>query len=469
MRIPFATQSYKSRALPVSAQRCVNMFAEDQPEGSKDPMPIFGVPGLSWFSACGPGPIRGMWVMGGVLYVVSGPTLYSVSATGQATALGGTVSGDTNVSMADNGTQLCIVNGALGYIYSVTGGFQLITSPNFHPSDVVTFFDNLFVFNWSGTNKFFISTTLDGTTYNALDFASAEVSPDNVVAVVNQQENLLVFGLKTIETWYDSGDVNFPFNRYDGATIERGCLAPLTPIKEDNSVFFLGNDLIFYRLNGVVPTRISTYAIESAWSGYTKQSDAFTFVYTWQGHKFLNVTFPSANATWVYDIATNTWHERISTVGNNPWVGRWRGNCSVNAYNKILIGDAYTGTIGFLSEAVNSEYGNQITAYLVGPVLHSDRKRVFMKRFELDVESGVGLTSGQGSDPQIMVDWSDDGGRTFISKQGWSSMGKIGEYTRRLRWLRLGQFRNRVMRVTISDPVRRTIISNNVDIDVGSN
>ena len=106
---------------------------------------------------------------------------------------------------------------------------------------------------------------------------------------------------------------------------------------------------------------------------------------------------------------------------------------------------------------------------MTAPVIHSDRKRVFMHKFELDVQAGVGLTDGQGSDPQFMLDWSDDGGHTWSALQLWNSAGRIGNYLKRLRWLRLGQFRQRVMRLTISDPVTRTIIDASVDLSVGSN
>lgn len=468
MQIPFATNSYKSRSLPVSAQRCINMYAEMQPQDAKSNVVLFGAPGLISFSSASVGPIRGLWNMNGILYAVSGNGLYSISSTGVAVLLGTGISGTGVVSMSDNGTQLLIVNGTNGYVYSIAGGFVLITSTNFFPSNTVTFFDNYFVFDRVGTNRYFISASLDGTTYSALDFASAAVNPDFVLGTINQQENLLIFGEETIETWYDSGDVNFPFNRYDGATIERGCGAAKTILKEDNSVFFLGNDGIFYRLNGVIPVRISTHAIEYEWSKYTTLSNANAYSYTWNGHKFVVVQFPSGPATWVYDIATNLWHERVSFDVNANSLGRWRGNVSANCYGKVLVGDAFNGTIGYLSDTTYAEYGNTIQAYLVSPVIHSDRKRVFMNRFELDMETGVGLNTGQGSDPQVMLDWSDDGGRTFKPLQIWNSFGKIGEFTKRLRWLRLGQARNRVMRITISDPVTRTIIANNVDLRVAT-
>lgn len=468
MIVPFASQSYRSRSLPLSSQRAVNVWAESQPPDAKSQMPIFGVPGLVAWATVGTGPIRGMWVMAGVLYVVSGLYLYSVTKTGTSTQLGGTIAGSSVVSMSDNGTQLLIVNGTQGYIYSTSTGFLLITDPAFNPSTIVTFFDDLFVLTWTGTNQFFISDELDGTAYDALDFASAEVQPGFVVAIVNQQENLLIFATRHTETWYDAGNVNFPFARYDGATIERGCIAPFSVVKQDNSVFFLGDDLIFYRLNGVIPVRISTHAIEYAWTQYITQSDAFAFTYTWEGHKFIAITFPTANATWEYDIATNLWHERQSFNSSNRSMGRWRANAFANAYNYNLIGDCFSGQIGYMSDTTYTEFGLPIIGEIVTPIIHSDRHNVFMSRFELDVETGIGATTGQGSLPQIMLDYSDDGGRTYSHQQLWDTAGAIGQYRTRLRWLRMGKFRNRVMRVTISDPVPRNIISSIADLQVGT-
>lgn len=428
---------------------------------------MIGVPGLTLFQAVGTGPIRGMYQMAGVLYVVSGGTLWSVPATGNPVALGSTIAGAGVVGMSDNGTQLCVVNGTNGYIYSVTGGFQAITSSNFNAANTVTFFDNYFVFDWKNTNKYFISAILDGTSFSGTDFASAEVQPQNVVSIINQQENLLIFTTGHIETWYDSGAIAFPFQRYDGATIERGCTGSYTPLKEDNSVFFLGDDLIFYRLNGIIPVRISTHALEYEWQTFTTTTDAFTFSYTWGGHKFVVLTFPSALRTFVFDISTNLWHERESWDQNNKTLGRWRGNCHISMFGKELIGDAINGNIGAIDASAYTEYGNTIPMTLVSPPIHSDRKRVFHSRFELDIEAGDGLPAGQGSNPQVMLDWSNDGGRTFSSQQIWNSVGKVGEFTKRMRWLRLGQGRSRVYRVTMTDPVRRVIIAAHADLSVG--
>lgn len=467
-RIQFATESWVARSLPVSCERSVNFYAEKEPPDAKTPIAVFPSPGILAWLTLGTGPIRGFNVMNNVLYVVSGQQLFSVTGTKQVTLLGGGINGSAVVSLSNNGIQVIVVNGVGGWVWNAdTLVYQQITDPNFFPANTVTFFDEYFVLDKAGTNEFFLSNILDGTTYNALNFAAATVHPGLLLATVNQQENLELFCQNDIETWYDSGAVAFPFARYDGATVERGCAAVGTPIKEDNAIFFLGNDLIFYRLDGVLPKRVSTHAQEGAWQNYETVSDAFCFSFTFQGHKFVCITFVSANATWIFDIATNLWHERISYNSQGTSLGRWRVNCTAVFFNQNLVGDAFGNAIGLLSSESYQEYGVQMIGTLVSPPVQSDRKRVFHNLLELDMETGVGLASGQGSNPQVMLDWSNDGGRTWSMLQIWQSLGKVGEYLTRLRWKKMGQARQRVYRLTISDPVPRTLIAAHLDSAVG--
>lgn len=459
MKFQFGIQSYKSPSLPISAQRCVNMYAERQPPDAKTDVAVFGHPGILPFATCGLGPVRGMHKMGGVLYVVSGLRLYSVTDLGVATDVGGNITGTAPVTMDDNGSQLVITNGTSGYIYNTSLGFVLISDVDFHAAETVQFFDQRFYFDWAGTNKFFGSDLLDGSSYNALVFASAEARPDNVKALVLNKQILLVFGEKTIEPWQDVGAANMPLERVPGVVIERGIAAPRAWAKEDNTVFFLGDDRRFYRLDGLTPVGVSTPALDAEWQNYDVVSDAFCFSYSWAGHKFIVIQFPDANTTFVIDVATGLWHERDSWDMNGNDLGRWRANCHISCYDKELIGDAFSGAIGYLSASTYDEFGNTTQALVTSPNIHSDRKRVFISRFEADIEAGVGITVGQGSDPQWMLRISKDGGRTYTTRQIWRSAGKIGQYRTRLRWLRLGQARERVLELTTSDPVKRTLIA----------
>lgn len=463
----FAIESNVNRALPVSAQRLVNFFTEIQDQTAKSQNPLYGIHGMTQFATCGDGPIRGGWVMDGEPYFVSGTEFYRVDSGGTSFLLGSGITGDGTVCMDDNGDQICIVNGQYGYIYEKSSNtFQQIGSPNFHSANTVRFFDGYFVFDWAGTNQYFLSGLYDGLTYNALDFASAESSSDFVTGTIPNLQILFIFGTKTIETWYDAGAESFPFARYQGASITRGCPCPHSILVEDNAIFFLGDDKICYRIQGTQLFRISTHAVETAFSTYSDYDSAFGFSYTSQGHKFVCFTFPDSGATWVYDIASQRWAERESRIGVTN-IGKWRATCAVPVFDGVLFGDSESGKVGKLDWTTYTELGEQIIGTAVSAPFHANRQRVGMPLLELDMDVGVGLTSGQGSDPQIVLDWSDDGARTWSQVQRPKSFGKIGEYAKRVRWQQVGKaFYQRVLRVTVSDPVPRCIVQAHAETEV---
>lgn len=458
VRVQFATQSYRSASLPVSSQTCMNAYAGFQPKDAKTDVAVFGPPGIVSFAMCGDGPIRGLHTMADIAYAVSGQSLYRIDEDGTATLIGGEISGSDLVSMDDNGTQLAIANGDFGYIYAADTGFQLITDTDFHPADTVAFINAVFAFNRTGTNEFFVSDNLDGLTYSDI-FASAEWKSDQIKAVVNHIESLYLLGSNTIEGWYSTGDPNFPFRRYDGSAIDRGIAASQAFVSDSQLLFFLGNDRVAYKLAAGSLVPLSTEALNQEWHRYARVDDAFMFAYDYDGHRFVVLTFPSANKTFVYDLTSGLWHERSSRDMYGHDLGRWRASSSTEAYGKTLIGDAFSGNVGYHDATVFTEYDNTIVTELISPPLHADGKLIFMPWFELDVDAGVGSSSGQGSDPQIMLSMSDDGGYTWTDQEQWRSMGKIGKYRTRLRWDRLGSFYSRAMKITISDPVRRTIIA----------
>lgn len=189
-----------------------------------------------------------------------------------------------------------------------------INAPAFMNASVVRYFDGYFVFNAIDTRQFFLSGINDGTQYSGLDFATASAGSDQVIGIEVYHEQLLIFcQLQHTEVWWDTGNAAFPFQRYDVAFIARGLAAPYAVVSEDNTVFWMGDDGIFYRLNGFSPERVSTFAMEHAWAQYPNlYLDASAFVLDQEGHKFIVINFPSGNATWVFDIATKLWHQRES-------------------------------------------------------------------------------------------------------------------------------------------------------------
>lgn len=455
--IHFATESYLHDSRPLSAQRLINGYAERQPKGAKVPIAVFGSPGISTFATIGPGPIRALFDMNGVGYAVSGQNFYSFTEDGTPTLLGTGITGYKPVSVKGNGFEIVIRNGLNGFSYLLSNiTFQQIADGDFQQGNTVTVLNNIFCFDWLDTNKFFISGVLDGRTYDALDFASAESDPDFVRAVRGHNGTLFLLGAKTIEPWDNTGAADFAFSRIKGGTIDRGIIGSLAVENEDSSMFILGEDLIAYRINGLQLQRISTHALETEWRTYMVTSDCFCFKIATSGHKFIYFTFPTENRTFGYDIATGLWHERMSWDAGGLET-RWRANCAVNVYSRTLIGDANSGKVGLVDPSCYTEFGDPIITTMTSPPLYMEGKNISVPCLEVDMHAGVGLTSGQGVDPQIMLDWSTDGGRTYTAPQEWDSFGLMGENRKKVIFNGLGEGYEFTFRLRISDPVKRVV------------
>jgi hypothetical protein len=466
MKTPILGSSYVARSVNAADARMVNLFPEIVPEAGKEPAFLNRAPGLKLEVAVGNGPIRGLWVLAGNMYVVSGNQLYRVDSN-YNTSMVGYVNGSPGpVSMADNGTQLFVACNGPSYIYnSQTNVFQQITDPDFPGAVTVGYLDGYFVFNEPNSQKIWVTGLLEGTSVDPLDFASAEGSPDGVVGIIVDHGQLWVYGTNSIEVWYNSGNADFPFSRIQGAFNELGCAAAYSLAKMDNGLFWLGKDArgqgMVYRANGYSGQRISTHAVEWHIQQYGDLSDAIGYTYQQDGHSFYVLIFPTADTTWVYDVATQAWHERAGFVNGD--FTRHRSNCQAFFGTKVMVGDYQNGNVYSFDLDDYSDNGSiqkWLRSWRALPTGQNNLKRTAHHSLQLDCESGTGLNLGQGSDPQVMLRWSDDGGHTW-SNEHWIGIGKIGEYYRRAIWRRLGmtmKLRDRVYEVSGTDPVKIAIM-----------
>lgn len=472
MKTPILGSSYVARSVNAADSRMVNLYPEIVPEGGKEPAYLMRAPGLRLLATMGNGPIRGLWQFGGYAYAVSGVELYKIDSDWNTTKIGN-VSGTDPVSMVDNGTQLFIACNPDAFIYdSGTGAFAQVTDPDFPGAVTVGFIDGYFVFNEPNSQKIWVTELYDGTQINPLDFASAEGSPDNVVSLIVDHREVWVFGVNSVEAWYDAGLTDFPLARIQGAFNEIGCIATYSVAKLDNGLFWLGADArgrgIVYRSKGYTGERISTHAVEWQIQQYSDMSDAIGYTYQQDGHSFYVLNFPTANTTWVYDVSTGVWHERAGWENNN--FVRHRGNCQMSFANQIVVGDYKNGNIYAFDMEKYSD-NNQIQKWLRSwralPTGQNDLKRTAQHALQLDCETGVGLDGSSYTNPQVMLRWSDDGGHTW-SNEHWRSMGKIGAYGFRAIWWRLGmtlKIRDRVYEVSGTDPVKIAIMGAELRID----
>lgn len=453
LRIPFCVQSYKLDTLPVSAQRCVNLIPESAPPDAKTQVYLFSRPGLSLFKALAGNVIRGVIeFIDGYIIVVIDQDVYKVDANANSTLLGA-VDGYDPVTMAHNGSQCVICTGTGLAFVATTSTVTQITDPDFPQVSTVDYIDGYHVFTVKDSEQIVISEILDATSYDALDFASAEANPDKLVRVIVDHREIWLFGTKTTELRVNTG-AEFPFERQDGAYLERGCAAALSVAKMDNSVFWLGDDNVVYRLQGYQPVRVSTHAIERAIRKFGNVSDAFAWTYTQDGHSYYVLTFPTGDWTIVYDAATSLWHERKSGMADTT---RWNVNGGIKAFNKIIVASSDSGKLFYLDPETYSDDGDAFQRVATSSPVGVSNVDTEMGTFELMMDTGRGLATGQGSNPIVWMSWSDDGGHTFSNEYS-RSVGRIGEYRKRVRWNRGGQFRTRVYRLTYSEPTPFGII-----------
>lgn len=468
--IPFIGSSYTLQSPNFDCQRSVNLYLTKSEKGdSKSSLGMQGTPGLSLFCTVPSLNNRGSTVALNRGFTVFSNTLYELYGDGSFVSRGTLNTSTGFVSMANNGKQVCIVDGPNGYIFDLTDGtFTQITDDYFLGANTVNFIDGYFMFNKPDSQIYYISALYDGTTGDPLDFASAEGSPDGLVGIATVHQQPWLFGTDSIEIAANTGDALFPFTRVSGAVIEYGCAAANSIATTANTVFWLGRDEygagVVWMAEGYQPRRVSTYAIEYAIQQYGDLSDAIAYTYQEDGHYFYVLNFTNANTTWVYDIGMGEWHERASFSAGQ--YNRARPQTHMFVFNKHLVGDYQNGNVYVQSLSNFTENGNIIRRMRTSQHLSQDLNYLHFSEFQIDMESGVGVQTGanQNTDPQVMLQWSDDGGHMY-SNEHWRPMGKIGEYRTRVIWRRLGRSRDRVFKAVITSTSKVFIINAHAQID----
>lgn len=453
--LPIAWQSYEARSKAFSAQRLINFYAEQGNSGTKSQLVLYQRPALTTFATVGLGDIRGIHVMNGVPFVVSGAEVYTLASDGTSINIG-TVGGTGRVVMDDNGTQVAIVANDKGWIATTTTVTE-ITDPDFRTPSSVTFQDSYFIWTEKDTAVMFRSESFDGFSYDALAFATAEYAPDNLVRIYADHSNLFAMGVDSIEPWAGTGTEGLAFDAIQGTAMDVGLLAKDSVAKIDNSFIFLGSDerggRTVWRLSeGYMPTRISTHPLEKKWDAVTDPTEAYAFTFRIEGHAFYVLTFPDSG-TYAYDASSGLWSEWHS-FGQDYWTPLG----FVSAFNKRLVADSISNKIYELSLDVTTDDGNDIVCEATSATVASQDNALVRHNFlRIDMESGVGTTSGAGSDPELLMSWADEDGTNF---NNWKSakMGKIGETRKRIFFRRLGLSRSRVYKIRIVEPVKKVVI-----------
>lgn len=489
----FVGQSYTASDPGQDRQQTINWYTEvSQDDKSKTPVALLGCPGLNPLLNVATGSagaeVRGCWVLPGgtSAIVVAGSYVTRVTMTVPATqtsiaqfsvtGIGTLSTNNGQVVMRDNGIggYVMIADGVFGYLLNLaTNVITVITDAGFVGPDRIAFIDGWWIFNVPGTNKFATNSPTPYTTvFSSTFFSLKDSASDNLVTLHENNRELWLIGERTSEVWYNAGGANFSFSRVPGVLPQIGCAAKHSIARLGDSLVWLAksergeNVVIKTEQYGFTP--ISTMAVATAISSYPLVSDAIGFVYEEEEHLFYVLTFPTADKTWVYDASTQHWHERASFTSATGAFHRARANCFMNFQNLRMVGDFVSGYLHQMTRSVytdagfDSASGLPTTEPLVcvrkAPILWSreNRKRLFHSSLQIDFLPGVGLQTGQGSDPQVMIRWSDDAGASF-GNQHWVTIGKAGHTKNRAIIRRLGMARDRQYEASFSDPTRRDI------------
>lgn len=477
--LPIANGFYLSDSLPISAQECTNFRPNIVQAPALNQETLFGTPGIDQLQTTGELKQinRGAQTLAGVDYRVNGTTLYRMNQvfvdtveTFTIEALG-TVEGEGRVSLAENGTQLMIlVPGGAGYIFTADPDtFTIISDPDFIANGApqhVVFIDGFFAIT-TDSKKFIVSALNDGLSYNALDFGTAESDPDDIVAPIVFKNQLFIGGSQTLEAFQNIGGADFPFQR-TGLFISKGIFAPFSIINSDDTFMFIGGDEnespAIWAFAGNTVQKVSTTAIDSILQDLTaaELDQVFAYSYAQKGAYITAFTLPST--TLEFNSITQRWNESKSFIdGENQ---RCRINSLVTVYGRVVVGDSVDGRIGELDPDVFTEYGEPIFRRIATQPFQNNMQSMFVPKLELTIESGVG--NDDVEDPKMRMDRSTDGGKTFVDSRT-RSMGKKGEFDRRVIWRRLGRAsRFEIFRFTLTDAVKPVIIMLTAEMEGGT-
>jgi hypothetical protein len=412
--------------------------------------------------------------------------------------------GNTQNTGEYKGLGMIMVDGFNGYLFNlttntlqkITGGYFPVvmtgyTEPTygyFPQATHVCFIGGKFVVNEINTQKFYWSNLYDGFHWDPLNYSSAESMADNISAIASLNGDLWLVGTQSVEIWRDTGGTSASytssaiptagaFSAMHGAVTTNGTIAPYSVVSSGQYLFWLGSSAQghgqVWQTNNYQPMKISTTSIDYITETTPNIKDAIGFTYTQSGHQFYILTFQQGNRTFCFDCnivsgQQGMWHERGDWNQQTGHMDRHYANSYMFFLDRVYCGDYRNGNVYVLDDKYYLDNSEIVRRVRSGAHIHQERKRLYFHNVEIDFERGVGASdpvSGpdQSIDPQAMLQWSDDGGFTW-SNEVWKTFGEVGQYKARLKYTRMGMSRDRIFRLTVSDPNKCVLIAANADI-----
>lgn len=427
-----AKNAYAREAGHLVERRLVNRYLERDPANLVDGVMILPRPGLVEYTELGSGPIRGVFRQNGVLnndwLIISGTELYRMTLDGFATLLG-TILGTEPVEFASDGTNVFIAAGNL-YLYtgsalttvSVPDGYQIISC---------RYVNGYTLLQTDGSGRFYWIEP-GGTTVDALNFATAERAPDAGVVIRLQGDFIVLQQQQGEEFWVATGDADAPFQRQSGIVSEKGCAFGAASVEIDNGRIWVTDESttgrIVVRSGQGSPERISVNGIEERLRG---ANNVQAFAFTYDGHTFYVLCIIGVG-TFAFDVSTQTWSEFASYEQDN-----WIPTSAAQAPGgPILFGSGLDGKLYTLDPDSGADAGQPMQRVVTGIIPVVGRREILNS---ISLTCSVGWSPSLDLEPQIEMRIARDG-FTFGDPKV-RSLGNRGEFSKRVRWERLGEIR----------------------------
>jgi len=431
--VPLGLNSYRRRGERNPEISLLNILLEKDPTNQVDGLVRYQRPALTPFAVVGTGPIRGVFrrqgVLGSLYLIISRSTLYKINASSAGIIVGavGAIPGSDLVSIDGQSDRAIIV--ANGTAYSTDGStITPVNMPGGVSVSSVTWIAGYFILTQAVSQRLFWLAPGD-VDPDPLNFTSAENAPDNIVCGIRLLDELWVFGEQTTEVFQVTGNIDAPFMPIGGRLYERGCANKDTVYALDNTLFWVGNDLIAYRAD-TTPIRISDHSLEERLRN-AGPNDLRAWAFELDGHT-IYVVRAGAIGTWANDIENPTWSQ-FKSYGFETW----RAHIGTQVSGDLVIaGDDSQGIVWRLDTTVSNDNGVQIEREVTGGLTVIGAP-VPCKDFSVRVAVGWAPITGSAVDPLLQLRFSDDGGNTWSS---WieASLGRQGQYLTEVVWRQLG-------------------------------
>ena len=440
MKIPILTGIYTDNGPDFRTAYPVNLVPVPLPNGIDDGFmrPADGIIA----NGAGPGIDRGGINWNNTCYRVMGSKLVRIDSAGTVTILGDVGSDGRDVTLDYSFDRLVIASALNLFYWSPLLGLVQVTDPDLGIVLDVVWVDGYFM---TTDGEFLVVTDLsDPFAVNPLKYGSSEIDPDPVVALLKLRNEVYALNRQTIEIFDNVGGDLFPFQRIEGAQIEKGVVGTHACCIYLESCAFLGGGFneapgIYLGANATA-NKISTQEIDTILLNYTETqlSTVNLEARNDRAHQYLYVHLP--DRTLVFDgEATKALSQPVWFILTSSLVdySKYRAQNFVWCYNKWLVGDSASPAIGYFDIDVSTHWGETVRWEFGTTIIYNEGRGAIIQQLEL-----VSLTGSVafGTNPTINTSYSTDG-QTW-SQQKFINIGTTGNRAKRLVWFQQGWMRN---------------------------